>query len=296
VAMTRSASQCVDFVCSEQGFGMASIQAQPLRCSGGKEDAWFRHYRRSGNRAVRNALVERYTPLALNLARRYRSGSEREDVTQVALLALVKAVDRFDPEKGVAFSSFATPTILGEIKRYFRDCGWAVRMPRGLQALTLRLERAGEELTARLGRSPTVAELADALGVAAERVVEAQATSTAHRPVALDAEVRQGETERHELVAVQEQGFARVEDACMVDSLLGRLSQRDRVVIELSFRHDLLQREIAALLGISQMQVSRVLSRSTASLREDHQGLNDAAQRRPGLASPEPASREAAWI
>jgi RNA polymerase sigma-B factor len=237
-------------------------------CRRGDEHAWFRRLRRDGEPAVRNALVERFMPLALHLARRYRSGAEREDVTQVAALALVKAVDRFDPEMGVAFTSFATPTILGEIKRYFRDYGWSVRVPRALQDVALRVERVTGDLTARLGRSPTPSELAQALDVSVERVLEALASASAHRPVALDSASRDGNDERYELAAAEDRGFARVEDALAVDSLLDRLPERDRVVVELRFRHDLLQSEIAELLGVSQMQVSRMLTRAVAALSE----------------------------
>jgi RNA polymerase sigma-B factor len=235
----------------------------------GEEHALFRRYRRDREPAVRNALVERYMPLARHLARRYPSGGEREDVTQVASLALVKAVDRFDPDRGSAFTSFATPTILGEIKRYFRDYGWSVRVPRELQDLSLRIERVGGELTGRLGRAPTPAELAERLDVEVEQVLEALSSDTAHRPVALDRPARDGDDEpQRPLAAVEEHGFATVEDAVAVDSLLDHLPDRERLVVKLRFREDLLQREIADLLGVSQMQVSRMLSRSIATLQQ----------------------------
>jgi RNA polymerase sigma-B factor len=211
--------------------------------------------------------VERFMPLALHLARRYPSGAEREDVAQVAALALVKAVDRFDPEMGVAFTSFATPTILGEIKRYFRDYGWSVRTPRALQDLMLRVERLTGDLTAQLGRSPTPSEVAQSLDVSVERVLEALASASAHRPLALEP-TRDGNAERYELAADEERGFARVDDALAVDSMLDLLPERDRVVVELRFRHDLLQREIADLLELSQMQISRILTHAIATLRE----------------------------
>jgi RNA polymerase sigma-B factor len=223
-------------------------------CRRGQEHALFLRYRRTGERALRDALVERHLPLALGLARRYRAGSEREDVEQVACLALVKAVERFDPGKGVAFSSFATPTILGEIKRYFRDHGWVVRVPREVQERSLAIERARE----RMGREATAAELASALGIGLEDVLEALASATAHRPAHLEP------TDKATLV---ERGFGEVEDAVAVDSLLDRLPALERSVVELRFREDLLQREIAELLGTSQMQVSRVLSRALAELQ-----------------------------
>jgi RNA polymerase sigma-B factor len=246
-----------------------ALEGSPVSCRPGEEHELFHRYRRHREPAVRNALVERYMPLARHLARRYPSGGEREDVVQVASLALVKAVDRFDPDHGSAFTSFATPTILGEIKRYFRDYGWCVRVPRELQDLALRVERASVELTSRLGRAPTPAEVGEALDVELEHVLEALASDTAHRPVALDRPSRDGEDEQpRALAGVEEGGFASVEDAVAVDSLLDLLPERERLVVKLRFREDLLQREIADLLGVSQMQVSRMLTKSIATLQQ----------------------------
>jgi len=219
--------------------------------------------------AVREALIERFMPLARHLARRYPVGTERDDIVQVASLALVKAVDRFEPAQGTAFASFATPTILGEIKRYFRDFGWRVHVPRELQELAVKVERATVALTSTLGRTPTPGELAEDIGTTVERVLEALASDTAHRPLALDHPRREDAGEPPQGIAVtEEHGFAEVEDAVAVDSLLEQLPARDRLIVELRFRDDMLQREIATLLGISQMQVSRVLARSIATLRE----------------------------
>jgi RNA polymerase sigma-B factor len=186
---------------------------------------------------------------------------------QVASLALVKAVDRFDPTQGTAFASFATPTILGEIKRYFRDFGWPVHVPRELQELAVKVERTSDALTSALGRAPTPRELADELGTDVEHVLEALASDTAHRPIALDQPRREDADEPPRTLAVtQERGYTDVEDTVALDSLLDRLPGRDRLVVELRFREDMLQREIAAALGISQMQVSRVLARSIQAL------------------------------
>jgi RNA polymerase sigma-B factor len=245
-----------------------ALDTPAVRCRRGEEHELFHRYRRHREPAVRNALIERYMPLARHLARRYPSGGEREDIVQVASLALVKAVDRFDPDRGSAFTSFATPTILGEIKRYFRDYGWSVRVPRELQELSVRLEKARTQLTGTLGRAPTPAELAAELVVDLEQVLEALASDTAHHPVALDRPAREGEDEpARPLAAVEERGFASVEDAVAVDSLLDRLPQRERLVVKLRFREDLLQREIADLIGVSQMQVSRMLAKSLATLQ-----------------------------
>jgi RNA polymerase sigma-B factor len=249
---------------------VAPLQLEPrITCRRGEEHALFVRFARDREPAVREALIERFMPLARHLARRYPVGTERDDVVQVASLALVKAVDRFDPAQGSAFASFATPTILGEIKRYFRDYGWRVHVPRELQELALKVERANDAMTSVLGRAPTPAELAEETGTSVERVLEALASDTAHRPIALDHPRRENaEDPPRGVAATEERGFAEVEDAVAVDSLLERLAPRDRLIVELRFRDDMLQREIAALLGISQMQVSRVLARSIATLRD----------------------------
>ncbi len=249
---------------------MASLPVESFSraWTGEDERELFRRYCDDRDPGLRDALVERFIPLARHLARRYRGGSETEDVAQVALLGLLKAVDRFDPERGTAFSTFATPTILGEIKRYFRDYGWSIRVPRELQELALRVERTTESLTARLGRSPTPGELAEALDVNVESVLEALATESAHYAVTLERPARDDDEAPQLSVAIDEPGFARVDDAVALDSLLDQLAPRERLVVVLRFRDDLLQREIAARLGISQMQVSRTLTRAIATLRQ----------------------------
>src|SRR3954471_4474366 len=202
-----------------------TLQTGEIVCRRGEEHALFRRYRRHREPAVRDALIARFLPLALHLARRYPSGRESEDVAQVASLALVKAVDRFDPDRGAAFTSFATPTILGEIKRYFRDYGWTVRVPRDLQDLALRLERITQPLTGRLGRAPTPAELAaeldvtvqralDALpGAPAERVLDARKGAPADPPEPLEPRPRSGEEPPLATAAIEEDGYGFVEDA-----------------------------------------------------------------------------------
>jgi RNA polymerase sigma-B factor len=245
----------------------------PLIVTRGNEHALFRRFAHDRDPALREALVERYLPLARHLARRYPGGAEREDIVQVASLALLKAIDRFDPDRGAAFTSFATPTILGEIKRYFRDHGWAVRVPRQLQERALRVDRSSERLTARLGRAPTVNELAEALDEPVEHVLDALACETAHRPAPLERRSPDGEDEPAiPLASVEDQAFDRVEDAASVGALLSELSEQERAVVILRFHGDLLQREIAELLGISQMQVSRVLARAIARLQSLAEG------------------------
>jgi RNA polymerase sigma-B factor len=226
----------------------------------------FRRYRRDRDPADRDALVERYTPLARQLARRYRA-SDSEDVMQVAYIGLLKAIERFDPDRGLAFSSLAVPTILGEVKRYFRDLGWTVRVPRDIQELALRVEKVADVLTGELGRLPTVQEIATRCDTTAERVLEARGSATAHRAISLDQP--SGEPDMDDMVdrlGGDDAGYEHAEAAVQVDRLLAELPDRERRVLELRFREDLMQREIAERLGISQMQVSRLIARSLAAL------------------------------
>ncbi len=213
-------------------------------------------------------------PLAQHLARRYSTRSEDDDVLQVAAIGLIKAVDRFDPDRGIAFSTFAVPTILGEIKRHFRDLGWSVRVPRRLQELALRVQRATEDLSAQLGRSPTVDELAVACGAPAEQVLEARATGTAHHPVPLDglADDDEDDGPPRQLVGEEDPGYGRAEQSADLERLLMRLDERERVVLRLRFQEDLIQREIAQRLSISQMQVSRIISHAITVLQQPARG------------------------
>jgi RNA polymerase sigma-B factor len=239
----------------------------PLRVRGA-EHALFHRFVREREPEIRNALVERYMPLARHLARRYPGGGEHEDVLQVASFALVKAVDRFDPSRGIAFTSYATPTILGEIKRYFRDHGWTVRVPRELQERSLRLDRERERLTAQQGRAPTPGELADELDISVDEIMDVLSSDTAHRPVPLERPALDPDEPATTVVATTDHGFELAEDAVCVQSLLARLTAQERVIVLLRFHGDLLQREIAELVGISQMQVSRILGRAIAQLQE----------------------------
>src|SRR4051794_36741372 len=228
------------------------------------EDAeLFRRYRESGNAADREALVHRFLPLARHVASRYRHGEEGEDVMQVAALGLLKAIERYDPDRGIAFSTFAVPTVLGEVKRYFRDLGWSVRVPRDVQELSLRIDRVTEDLTGELGRVPTTSEIARACEVTDEQVLEARGTHTAHRAVSLDQPAREPEDDAAiSRLGGDDPGFARVEDATQLEQLVAVLGDRERQILLLRFGGDLKQREIAQLMGISQMQVSRLISQS----------------------------------
>jgi RNA polymerase sigma-B factor len=229
-------------------------------------------YRRTRNPALREALVERFLPLARNLARRYRYGSEpMDDLVQVASLGLLKAIDRFDPDREVAFTSFAVPTILGELKRHFRDKGWSVRVPRDLQELAVKLERVSDEMTRGLGRAPTTAELAERLEVTEERLLEAREAAGAHRALSLEQGARSDEeTELFpaDTLGVEDPGFELAEDSATVAGLMRVLTPREREVLRLRFEEDLTQTEIGARVGISQMHVSRLIRQSLTRLRE----------------------------
>jgi RNA polymerase sigma-B factor len=235
------------------------------------ERALLQRYHRDGDPQAREALVERFLPLARQLARRYQRGSEPiDDLFQVASLGLVKAIDRFDPARGTAFSSFAVPTILGELKRHFRDTGWAVRVPRDLQELAVRVERRLGELSTELGRDPTVEELAEALGVGEEQILEALQAGAAHTAVSLDRP-RGDEDDAGETVADtiggEDPGYGLAEVGATLEGLMRRLPPREREVLRLRFEEDLTQSEIGERVGISQMHVSRLIRQSLSELR-----------------------------
>jgi RNA polymerase sigma-B factor len=235
------------------------------------ERALLARYARDRDPAVREELARRFMPLARRLAARYRSDKEPfDDLVQVASLGLVKALDRFDPERGVAFSSYAVPTILGELKRHFRDRGWSVRVPRDLQERIARVERAAAELPARLGRAPSVNELAERLDLDPEQVLEAMEAAQAHHAMSLDA---QPDVEEGEGIAMADRlgdvdpGYDTVERGSTIEGALSALSARDREVLHLRFAEDLTQTEIAERIGVSQMHVSRILRSALDRLR-----------------------------
>jgi RNA polymerase sigma-B factor len=223
-----------------------------------------------GDQEAREQLVERFLPLARQLARRYQRGGEAlDDLIQVASLGLLKAIDRFDPSRTTAFSSFAVPTILGELKRHFRDKGWSVRVPRDLHELTVRLEPTSEELSRELGRAPTTSELADHLGVTIEQLLEAREAAGAYGAVSLDRP-RDDDEEGDGLGAgfgVEDLGFSEAEDAATVEHLMRVLSDREREVLRLRFAEDLTQAEIGTRIGVSQMHVSRIIRQAIAQLQ-----------------------------
>jgi RNA polymerase sigma-B factor len=233
----------------------------------------FRRYAATGDPHARSELVRRFMPLAAQLARRYSTSREPlDDLVQVASLGLIKAVDRYDASRGTAFSSFAVPTILGELKRHFRDVGWAVHVPRALQELTLRVRAEVDELSRALGRSPTAAEVAASLGEPIESVVEALESATAHHAVSLDAPRRSSDEDDrdaawHERLGAEEDGYDRVEWRGSLQRGIRALPERDRMILALRFEDELTQSEIAERIGVSQMHVSRLLRRALDRLR-----------------------------
>ena len=232
----------------------------------------FARYRERDDRTARDALVERFLPLATQLARRYHRGNEPlDDLVQVASVGLLKAIDRFDPARGTAFSSFAVPTIAGELKRHYRDKGWAVRVPRDLQELALRVDRATDPLFHKLGRAPTASEIADEVGVTIEQVLEAHEAAAAHRADSLDRPVSdadQDATRVGDTLGGDEPGYRQAEDSATVESMASVLSDREREILRLRFEEDLTQSEIGDRVGLSQMHISRLLRQAVARLRE----------------------------
>lgn len=222
-------------------------------------------------RAV-NALVEQHVPLARRIAGRYAGrGEPLEDLVQVAMLGLVKAAQRFDPELGSEFPRYAVPTILGELRRHFRDACWAVRVPRGLQELTLRVQGSIDQLSRELGRSPTVAELADRLEVTEDEVLEALEAGSAYSATSLDAPAMKDEPDGPsigERLGDEEDLIEGVEAREAVRKVLAQLPARERRMLTLRFFGERTQREIADELHISQMHVSRLLTRTLTRLRD----------------------------
>lgn len=234
--------------------------------------ALFDRWRERHDPRAREELIERFMPLARKLARRYLgAGQPFDDLLQVASLGLIKAVDRFDPGRGTAFVTFAVPTVLGELKRYLRDCGWSVRVPRGMHELALKVEQAERKLSAQAGRSPTVPQLAQYLEVSVEQVIDALQAAAAHHATSLDAPVDDGDHRRVTLAETLGAHDARLDlvaDTATIAAAWSHLSTLDRQVLALRFGEDLTQTQIAARIGVSQMQVSRILRRALTRLRE----------------------------
>ena len=233
----------------------------------------FERWQRDKDPRARECLAERYLPLARTLAARYRGrgGEPFDDLLQVASLGLLKAIDRFDPDRGTAFSSFAVPTILGELKRYFRDTGWFAHVPRGAQELALKVQEAEQAISPRLGRSPTAAELALYMEVSVEQVLDGLEAAAAHHATSLEEPHDELDGESQSLadaLGEDDPRFEQIDASLTVASAARQLSEREQRVLELRFYDELTQSEIAKRIGVSQMQVSRILRGALAHLRE----------------------------
>jgi RNA polymerase sigma-B factor len=232
----------------------------------------FQRWRRHKDRQARDELIERFLPLARKLARRYVQSTEPyEDLVQVASLGLVKAVERFDPDRGFAFSSFAVPTIVGELKRYFRDTAWALHVDRGAQERARKITDAQQKLSSRSGRMPTVDELAQYLEISQEEVLDGLQTAEAYGAVSLDAPLSNEDDEessRLDAIGGADERLELVDDHATIFAAARHLPTREREILYLRFGEDLTQSEIAERVGVSQMQVSRLLRRSLHRLRD----------------------------
>jgi RNA polymerase sigma-B factor len=233
----------------------------------------FRSYASNRDRSIRNELVERHMGLAIHIANRYRRANmSDDDLRQVAMVGLVKAVDRFDPDYGSSFSAFAGRTIEGELKRHFRDRSWVVRVPRSAKELHLQVRRANDELSQDLGRSPSVDQIAEHLGIERDDVLRGLSASAAYQVGTLDSGVGDDSSDmnadRQAALATTDTGFEDTENRQVIAELLERLPERQREIVRLRFYERMSQSEIGEVMGISQMHVSRLLRRSFDEMRE----------------------------
>jgi RNA polymerase sigma-B factor len=233
----------------------------------------LRRYHEDGDVAARDQLIEEYMSLVRSLARRYAyRGEQLDDLVQIGAIGLIKAIDRFDVDRGVELTTYATPNIIGEIKRHFRDKGWAVRVPRGLQELNVQLSKLIEEQTIELGRSPTIPELAKVAGVEEELVVEALESGRAYSSVSLSTgggQDEDGELDPLESLGSEEPQYEVSEDRAMLAPGFAALDERERLILHLRFFKGLTQSQIAQQVGISQMHVSRLIRRALERIREE---------------------------
>jgi len=253
----------------------------------GSDRELLRRYHEQGDLAARERLIEQYMSLVRSLARRYSyRGEQLEDLVQIGAIGLIKAIDRFDLDRGVELTTYATPNIIGEIKRHFRDKGWAVRVPRGLQELNVQLSRLIEELTVQLGRSPTIPELAKAAGVEEEQVLEALESGRAYSSLSLSVGAGgddDGELDPLESLGTEEHAYEVSEDRAVLAPGFRVLDDRERRILHLRFFDGLTQSQIAQQVGISQMHVSRLIRRALEKIRSeiaDEEDLQAAARRR----------------
>ncbi len=233
----------------------------------------LRKYHEEGDLAAREQLIEQYMSLVRSLARRYSyRGEQLEDLVQIGAIGLIKAIDRFDLERGVELTTYATPNIIGEIKRHFRDKGWSVRVPRGLQELNVQLSRLIESLTVQFGRSPTIPELAKAAGVEEEQVLEALESGRAYSSLSLSSgSTSDGEEDLDPLesIGTEEAQYEVSENRAVLAPGFKVLDERERKILQLRFFDGLTQSQIAQQVGISQMHVSRLIRRSLEKIREE---------------------------
>jgi RNA polymerase sigma-B factor len=233
----------------------------------------LRRYHQDGDLQAREELIEQYMSLVRSLARRYSyRGEQLEDLVQIGAIGLIKAIDRFDIDRGVELTTYATPNIIGEIKRHFRDKGWSVRVPRGLQELNVRLSRLIERLTVELGRSPRIGELAEAAGVTEEEVLEALESSRAYSSLSLSTGVGgddDDDLDPLESIGTEEHQYEVSEDRAVLEPGWRVLDDRERRILHLRFFEGLTQSQIAQQIGISQMHVSRLIRRSLEKIREE---------------------------
>jgi RNA polymerase sigma-B factor len=233
----------------------------------------LRRYHEDGDLAAREQLIERYMALVRSLARRYSyRGEQLDDLVQIGAIGLIKAIDRFDLNRNVELTTYATPNIIGEIKRHFRDKGWAVRVPRGLQELNVQISKLIEQLTVQLSRSPTIAELAEAAGVEEEAVLEALESGRAYSSVSLSPGANSdedGELDPLESLGSEDFEFELSEDRAVLAPGFKVLDQRERQILHLRFFSGLTQSQIAEQVGISQMHVSRLIRRSLEKIRAE---------------------------
>jgi RNA polymerase sigma-B factor len=235
----------------------------------------LRRYHEQGDVSAREQLIEQYMSLVRSLARRYSyRGEQLDDLVQIGAIGLIKAIDRFDLSRGVELTTYATPNIIGEIKRHFRDRGWSVRVPRGLQELNVQLSRLVEQLTVQLGRSPTISELAEAASVQEEEVLEALESGRAYSSLSLSGGGGDddGELDPLESLGTEEHEYEISEDRAVLAPGFRALDNRERKILHLRFFKGLTQSQIAQEVGISQMHVSRLIRRSLEKIRDEIAG------------------------
>ena len=262
-------------------------EARAVRRAPKGKDAWdkertrelFRLYKEKGDEEARDQLIVSHLNLVRFLASKFKNrGEPLDDLVQVGTIGLIKAIDRFDPERGLEFTTYATPTILGEIKRHFRDKGWSIRVPRRLQELSAKVNQATDELTVELQRSPSVEEIAAKLGVSAEEILEAMESSGAYTSVSLEAGGTSEDDEAPaliDLLASVDEDLDASDDRMVIDDAIRDFSPREQEIVRMRFIDGLTQVEIAKRLGVSQVQVSRLLRRTLRKIQDriDPEGL-----------------------